>query len=486
MKSVVMIAHSFPPEGNAGAYRPLRFVRHLRALGWQPSVITFKAELYERYDPGLLALVPDGMQVLRIGSRDPWQAIQTWRARRSQAKISAVAAPTDARIRASRNARMRSFLRNVVRKTEACCYHPDLAMGWIGPAVQTTLELCSRERPDVLWATAGPVSSFLVAERVSRATRVPYVLDFRDSWTITYNEFDETRPAWAKYLDRQRMYKLLQKAHAVVFRFATEAECYWRLYRGALKTSQIHLIPNGYEGTIEEFSAVKGERCHVLYTGTVSDYRYDTLLEALRVLKELVPDQAKKLSLHFVGEGSDALCDRSGAMGLADLITARDAVANHEITRMTRAADALLILGRPPTMRGHELFAGAKLFGYLKAGRPIVGVLPADETRKILQRVGVPTVADADSVPEIVAVIEKVLDAWSHDKLASLVPDRVACEHYSAERQSAALVRALEGRPAADAFVPESSEIPPSLKHEFFARSSERSAWYRILSPVAK
>ena len=27
MKSVLMIAYGFPPEGNAGVYRPLRFLR---------------------------------------------------------------------------------------------------------------------------------------------------------------------------------------------------------------------------------------------------------------------------------------------------------------------------------------------------------------------------------------------------------------------------------------------------------------------------
>jgi hypothetical protein len=488
MKSVVMISYWFPPDGCAAVYRPLRFVRHLPEFGWSPRVITADLDRYtcSRYDPALLALVPKGVQVSRVRSRDPWHALQASRARRSQERLSSVSPAAADRLRAAQNGRVRSLLRRAVRQVEACCYHPDEAMGWIGPAVKATLQLCSRERPDILWATAGPVSSFVVAERVSRAAGLPYVLDFRDSWTITYNDFDESRPAWAKYLDRHRIYKLLQNAQAVIFRFATEAECYWRLYPGALKPLQIHLIPNGYDGPIEEFSVRKGERCEILYTGNVSDYRYDTLLEALRVFKELAPDQAKKLSLVFVGEGSKVLCERSGSMGLADLITARDAMANHEVTRLTRAADALLILGRPPTMRGHELFAGAKLFGYLKAGRPIVGVLPADETKKILERVGVSTVADADSVPEIVAVIQKLLHAWSSDRLASLVPDRAACERYSAERQTAALARALEGRSAAEAFVPGSTEIPPSLKREFVARWSEKSGWYRILSPAAK
>ena len=488
MKSVVMISYWFPPDGCAAVYRPLRFMRHLPELGWSPRIVTAERDRYgcERYDPELLSLIPNSVEVARVGGRDPWQSLQAWRARRSGDRLSGVAAATGAGAQAAPSGRIRPWLRKWVRKGEACGYHPDQAMGWIGPAAKAVLQLCSRQRADVLWATAGPVSSFVVAERVLRSIGVPYVLDFRDSWTITYNEFDDSRPAWARNLDRKRMHRLLKNAQAVVFRFASEAECFWRFYQGALDASRIHLIPNGYEGPIEEFSAGIGPRCQILYAGTIADYRYDGFLDALRLFRVLRAEQAKKLSVIFVGEGSEALGQRSRAMGLGDLVTTRNAVTHGEIARMTRAADALLVLGRPQTMRGHELFAGAKLFGYLKAARPIVGVLPEDETRKILERVGVSTIADADSVPDIVAVLEKLLHAWSNHELTSLLPDRAACARYSAQRQTADLARALAGKPAAEAFVPGSHEVPPSLRCEFDEHSSERGAWHRILSAAAK
>jgi hypothetical protein len=128
------------------------------------------------------------------------------------------------------------------------------------------------------------------------------------------------------------------------------------------------------------------------------------------------------------------------------------------------------MLERKPTIKGYELLAGAKLFGYLKAGRPIVGVLPSGEAKKILQRVGVSTIADVDSPSEIMVVFRQILDTWAAGMLASLVPDRTACEVYSAQRQTAALVRALEGTPATEPFVPGSLEIPPSLQRDIGER----------------
>lgn len=72
-----MVAYHFPPEGSAGSYRPLRFVRELSKRGWGTSVVTAHSYAYERHDPELLKLVPKETQVFRVKPRrDPWQALR--------------------------------------------------------------------------------------------------------------------------------------------------------------------------------------------------------------------------------------------------------------------------------------------------------------------------------------------------------------------------------------------------------------------------
>jgi hypothetical protein len=466
MKSVVMIAYSFPPDGSAGVYRPLRFLRHLPTMGWSTSVIA--ADLapsgWTRYDPALLTLVPSETEVVRVRSRDPWQAIQARRAQHIQKKLSSVPVATAEQLRATHYAPARSFMREIVRTVEAWCYHPDIARGWITPALEATLQVCSHRKPHAIVATGGPWSSFIVAERASQHTGVPYVLDFRDSWTLAQDEFEAKRPAWATRLDRRTLHRLLARAQGVIFRYETEAECYWRAYKAALDVAKIHLIPNGYDGTIKEFVAPRGDTCTILYAGTLPPYRYDTLLHALQGFKKAEPARAQRLRLLFVGDGMEVLAQDAAALGLSDMIETRGVVPYAEVTRLQQCAHALLLLGLKPG-RGYE-FCGSKIFSYLQAGRPIIGVLPSDETKKVLQRVGVSTVADIDAPAEIMGVLRQLLDAWVTGTLASLVPDRAACEVYSAQRQTAALVRALEGTPAAEPFVPGLAEIPPSLQRE--------------------
>jgi glycosyltransferase involved in cell wall biosynthesis len=361
---------------------------------------------------------------------------------------------------------MRSFIREVVHRVEAWCYHPDPAMGWIRPAVNAACARVNSGRPEVVWATGGPVSSFIVAQRISSKIGIPYVLDFRDALTFTPNQFEEIRPRWARRLDQLSMSRLLRSAQSVVFRYNTEAECYFRAYGDALEPSKIHVIPNGFEGEVDEFRQKNGKKLKILYTGALTDYRYDTLLEALHSLKKSSSDLINLLHFEFVGEGTEALQAAAVKLGLTEVIKISGPVSYETTNRLTRDADALLILGRPPTKRGYELFAGAKLFGYLKAGNPIFAVLPDDETKKVLVRVGVTTIAHVESPFEIINVLRFLVEAWSQRRLSSLSPKRAACKAYSAERQAQDLVRALEGAPAQERFVPGSAEIPPSLRQE--------------------
>ena len=142
------------------------------------------------------------------------------------------------------------FIRQAVSTAEAWCYHPDMAMGWIRPAVKAALKLSGRQKPNVVWATAGPVSSFIVARRFSMQTGVPYVLDFRDAWTIIPTEFDRRRPKWARNLDQRRMFRLLNRAHGVVFRYERRRSAFGGPTRVRWNGSRIHLSPTAMKALL--------------------------------------------------------------------------------------------------------------------------------------------------------------------------------------------------------------------------------------------
>jgi hypothetical protein len=475
MKSVLMISYFFPPEGSAGTYRSLRFVRQLTRVGWSPAVIAADPYNYERYDPDLLALVPSDVEVTRVRGRDPWQALQNWRGKKFQETISGASTEVVNEKRAVHYKPFRSLLRKAVHDVENSFYQPDLARPWVRPAVSAAIKACRNKRPDVLWASAGPVSAWIVAHKVSRATNVPYVLDLRDPHGLSYYDPELKRPEWVVRRMRRTMYRLFKDARAVVFLFDSVAECYYRAFPGALDPARIHIIPNGYEGNIEESVPPSGNTFNILYAGTVVSYRYDTFLQAVAALKRSAPDKTDKLRIRFVGEGMEEVAKLVRSLKISNLVETTGPTTNAEVSVLERQAHALLVLGRLSTIAGHELFAGAKVFNYLKANRPIFGVLPRDETRKVLESVGIPTIADVDSRAEISAQLEKLIDAWSMERLHFLMPDRAKCQVYSAEQQTIALARALAGGSATQPFVRGSAKVPPSLRAMMTAQGARVS-----------
>jgi hypothetical protein len=464
-----MIAYWFPPEGNAAVYRPLRFLRNLRPHGWEGHVISAAAP-FDRYDPRLSQQIPAGTEVIRARDTDLWKAIQRKRAERLQrgSTGSAVAA-APAPHAAPSGVDVRTSLRELVRTAESWWYHPDMQRPWIGPAVRATIELCHRRKPDVLWATGPPWSAFVVAERVAKRTGIPYVLDFRTSWTIVPSPFEAMRPDWAQRADRRTLRRLLADAQAVTFFYPAEAECFWRLYGGALDVSRVHVIPNGFDGDVEPYVDPATTRFEILYTGTLSDYGYEAFLQALATFVARDPSRAQSIAVRFVGEQEPQLVQRVQELGLSGIVSVQPAVPHDEVGVLQRGANVLLMLERRLTHKGYELLAGAKLFGYLKAGKPILGVVPPGEAARILRDVGVTTVADAGSLDAIVHSLEVLFGAWMAGGLAAFVPDPVACGRFSGRAQSAALVRALAGLPPIDPFVPGAYDVAPSLRPEFAA-----------------
>src|SRR4030095_7703700 len=222
-----------------------------------------------------------------------------------------------------------------------------------------------------------------VARNALRIAGLPYIMDFRDSWTLL-DDPEVPLTDWAIARQQKLLAHLFRDAQGVVFRYMSEAEAYWRAYPGVLDPRRIHVIPNGYEGSIAPFEVPGGDRCMILYTGYLGGlYWYDNVIKALKLLKDSHPEMAKRLRVVFVGEGTDDVANMVSDLDLSDVIETKRAVPYSEIHQLQEESHALLLLGWK-RFRGHEL-GGSKIFAYFKAGRPIIGALPHAENSRMLR-----------------------------------------------------------------------------------------------------
>src|SRR5262249_45932071 len=75
---------------------------------------------------------------------------------------------------------------------------PDPRVDWLGTAIPAGRELIRDWMPEIIFGSAPPNTSLIVASRLARACRIPWVADFRDLWTD--NPYC-THPGWRRPVD---------------------------------------------------------------------------------------------------------------------------------------------------------------------------------------------------------------------------------------------------------------------------------------------
>jgi glycosyltransferase involved in cell wall biosynthesis len=162
MKKVLIIAYYFPPLGGSGVQRTLKFVKYLPQFGWQPTVLTVGPTAYYAKDESLLKEIEHlNIQIIRTQSRGPNAMLHK--------NHDIVKMPKE---------RMRRFL-NFISDT---FFIPDNKIGWKKYAVKAASEHLSKNKYDVIFATAPPVTDFLIGVELKKRFKIPLVLDYRDSW----------------------------------------------------------------------------------------------------------------------------------------------------------------------------------------------------------------------------------------------------------------------------------------------------------------
>ena len=258
---------------------------------------------FQRHDPDLLAQVPSDVEVIRpVDPGDWWQRLQRRRTERfhAQQRSSGSTGSSEHATGKATRLNVRAVLRHAVHRAESWYYHPDMERHWIEPATQATVQACGENAcgghlgngTAVVFVPGGGAGE----PRAPGAVRagLPHLVD--DSFRAR----SKPAPGVGAAAGSATLRRLLAGARAVTFFYAAEAECFWRMYRGALDASRIHVIPNGSTARSRICSAA-GETFTLLYTGVLGDYRYDTFLQALALFKRANPTRGGA-GAKFVGE----------------------------------------------------------------------------------------------------------------------------------------------------------------------------------------
>jgi glycosyltransferase involved in cell wall biosynthesis len=409
MRRVLMVAFHFPPlAGSSGIQRTLRFVQHLPALGWEPIVLTAHPRAYERTSDDLAGEVPEDVVVERAFALDT-------------ARHLAIAG------------RYPGFLAR-----------PDRWLTWSFGAVPAGKRLIRKHRPDVIWSTYPIATAHIIGDALQHASGLPWIADFRDP--MAQDGYPEDPRTWRSFKRIEE--RAVTRARFSVFVTPGAARTYRERYPAV--ADRVYLIENGFDE--ESFAGLlaDGALREPLNPGTITLVHSGVVYPSERdptqffaALGQMVKRGALRSSevrIRFRAAVHDALL-RALARdnGVEDLIELKPPVPYRAALEEMVRADGLLLL---QAANCNEQVP-AKLYEYLRAGRPIVALTdPSGDTARMLREAGIDTIARLDSSAETAALLSRFIAEVRENRAPTAAARYVA--HASRRERAGGLAALLE------------------------------------------
>jgi glycosyltransferase involved in cell wall biosynthesis len=318
---------------------------------------------------------------------------------------------------------------------------------WYLPALRACQELIKNRPIEAILSTSPPWVAHVIAGRLRRLFQVPWIADFRDPWAE--NDLLLHSPGWVRRLHARLESAAIREADAVICN-TDQLRLRFQEKYPRLPASKFVTITNGFDElgeSVEISPRTDGER-RIVYVGSLDEQRrVDTFCQAVALLQDHGSSCVGPLRVQFVGEVSETVL-AAAFQATPQLIHSKQIeflpkVNWRRAQQIVREADLLLLF-----QGGHRVQIPAKLYEYLRTGKPILAVADPGALTELLTAIGGGLWADINDPKDIA---EKLLAALQLPTLSqSEVQTRWGSQfHYSGlAAQLAAQVRQV-ARPSA-------------------------------------
>jgi hypothetical protein len=375
MKKVLVITYYWPPSGGPGVQRILKFVQYLPQFGWQPVVLTVKQGEYPELDPGLQAHVSADLEIHRTRTAEPYAFYRIFVTGGKFEKI-----PTF--VLTEQNDR--NILKRAAAKIRGNLFVPDAKIGWIPFAVRKAMDIISKDGIDLIFSTSPPQTVNLIAAKVSHKSGLRWVADMRDPWTDIFYYHQLKRYRWARKLDQHLEKSSLSAAGSII-----TVSSHLKEVLENKNPVNVEVIPNGFDEA--DFSDTVPEPSHkfcILHTGHLAGNQNPEVL--WKVLSSLCSSNEQFrnfLQLEFYGSIHSRINASLVEFNLQEYIRFNPYVSHDRIVEVMRGA-SLLYFVIPECSYSRGILT-SKLFDYIGARRPVLGIGPPDgDAAAILNEVG--------------------------------------------------------------------------------------------------
>jgi glycosyltransferase involved in cell wall biosynthesis len=400
--------------GGVGAQRALRFIKYLPEFGWEPYVLSAQPSPYLPYDESPLGILPEE-RVRRAEVLEPLNIIN---------RISAIKLPSFSKKKreetdSPKNPKeLKEGFREIPLswkgKTRAWLFVPDDRVGWIPEGTREGLGFFAREKIDCMISTSAPYSAHLIALRIKKRTKVPWIADFRDLWSTNTFLYFPTR--FHKGLNNYLESLVVKNADFVLTCTPLFKEDFLLRYHD-FPADKFAMITNGFDP--EDFPLPHPEPYPKFTISYVGDFYGPQspiyFLLGLRAFLNKRKGAEEKIQVLFVGPFEKRVSPIVDSLDLGKIVKFLGFLPHQQsIAIMRRSHLLLLILG---SKAGGEKIYPAKVFEYLAAQKPILALVPEGITKELLKESGVAFLVNPENEDAISLALDKIYLAHQTDQL---------------------------------------------------------------------
>ncbi|MFC4335321.1 glycosyltransferase [Salininema proteolyticum] len=345
----------YPPSRASGVYRAKTTADLFAESGWDVTVATadegYFASLAGSTDPSLVPGIDESVRVKRVSPPSSEGSV-----------LASVRAGLGKR--ADRRFEARFF--------------PEKYWGWARRVLEESLREHSRRPFDLVLATGNPNSAFAVAQQFKERTGTPYLLDFRDSWTL---DLFTGKEAHAEDSADGRWERRCVEGAAGIS-FVNEPIREWYAARYPEAADRMTVVLNGWD---EEYLDTEAQAGHgepgphtdFAFVGTLTRQHLVKRMGAgLDALRRANPELGARIRLYgYLGYFEDSRAGLMRKLGLDGesggdpAVEYRGPIPKSEISSVYARSDVLLFLAG-----GSKYVTSGKVFEYMATGKPVVSI----------------------------------------------------------------------------------------------------------------
>lgn len=360
MKKVLIITYYWPPAGGPGVQRWLNFVKYLRDFDIEPVLYVPENPSYPIIDSSFEKEIPKDIKVYKYPIFEPYRFASIF-SRKKTKRISSGIIQT----------KNQSITEQFLLWVRGNFFIPDARKYWVKPSIKYLYDVIDNEGIDTIITTGPPHSVHLIGHYLKELKKIKWIADFRDPWTsIGYH-----KKLKLTVLAKQRHTELEKLVLTNADKIVVTSQTTLKEFRSITK-QPIVVITNGYDTTLPE-QVTLDKKFTISHIGSMLTGRNPENL--WKVLSELIKENEifkEKLVLQFIGVLSKDVLKSIENFGLKNHINVLGYVSHKEAI-VYQQKSQILLLAEINSEETTGIIPG-KLFEYMAAKRPILGVGPED------------------------------------------------------------------------------------------------------------